>query len=230
MKNKIYSILFAVITLLALYANYVNNDFLLSIAKPLALLILLSWLYQSAFLKGRFHRQIFIGLCFAVAGDFYTSFATNISYMLFVVFFAQFVCYLFYIRAFILDHKSNPKQKNIFFRWAVFGFSIFCAGIFFYIRPQLGALQPAVLVFTIMLCFMIIMAVNRYEKVNLLSFKMIFYASLFFLFANVVWAINEYKQPIVGSSALVLAGYFAAQYLVVYGTVVRKLVVTQTAV
>lgn len=230
MKNKLYSSLFAILTLIALYADYIANDRLLALAKPLAMLLLLVWLYQSAKLHGKFHKQIFIGLSFAFVGDVYAAFATNSDYILTVVFFAQFICYLFYIRAFTLDHKSNPKQKNSYFIWAVIGFTLFCGGIFFYIQPQLGSLQPAALVFSLIVCFMAIMAVNRYGKVNLLSFKMIFYAALFFLFANTVWAINEFTTPIVESSALIIAGYFIAQYLLVYGTIVRKLLVTRTEV
>lgn len=229
MKKNLYSSLFALITLIALYANYTNNPSVVALIKPLAVLLLMVWLYQSEKLKGRFHKQIFIGLSFALIGDGYASFATG-TYIETVVFFAQFICYLFYIRAFTLDHKSNPRQKNKYLIWAIIGFTVFCAGIFFYIRPQLGLLQPAVLIYAIVVCFMGIMAVSRNKKVNLLSFKMIFYAALFFLFTNTVWAINKYVQPILESSALVIAGYFVAQYLIVYGTIVRKLVVTKTEI
>lgn len=229
MKNKIYSILFAILTLAALFADYVKSADLLAIAKPLSIVLLLAWLFQAERLKGKFHKQIFIGLCCALVGDLYIAFATN-TYVETAVFFAQFICFLFYIKAFLLDHKSNPKQKNSYLIWAIIGFTVFCAGIFFYLRPQLGPLQPAVLVYALVLCFMGIMAVNRYDKVNLLSFKMIFYAALFFLFANTVWAIDKYNQPILESSALVIAGYFVAQYLIVYGTIVRKLLVTKTEV
>ncbi|MET4083431.1 putative membrane protein YhhN [Pedobacter sp. UYP30] len=229
MKNKIYSLLFAILTLIALAADYVKSDDLLAISKPLSIVLLLAWLYQAERLKGRFHKQIFIGLCVALVGDVYAAFAAN-TYIETVVFFTQFICYLFYLRAFRLDHKSNPKQKNGYLIWAIIGFATFCAGIFFYLQPQLGPQQAAVLIYTLTLCFMGIMAVNRFKKVNLLSFKMIFYASLFFLFANTVWAIDRFVQPIVESSALVIAGYFIAQYLMVYGTIVRKLLVTKTEV
>ncbi|MGY3052074.1 putative membrane protein YhhN [Pedobacter sp. UYEF25] len=229
MKNKAYSILFAILTFAAILADYLKNTDLLAIAKPLSIVLLLAWLFRAERLTGRFHKQIFIGLCCAFVGDLYVVFATK-GYLETTIFFAQFICYIFYIRAFLLDHKSNPKQKNSYLIWAIIGFTGFCFGIFFYLRPQLGPLQPAVLLYMLILCLMGILAVNRFDKVNLLSFKMILYAALFFLFANTVWALDRYVQPIVGSSALVIAGYFIAQYLVVYGTIVRKLRVKKTEI
>ncbi len=230
MKNRLYSSFFAVVTLSALYGNYTANHRLSVLTKTAAILLLLVWLYRSAKLKSRFHKQMFIGLVFVLLGDVYSAFSTPNPRSEIVFFACQFFAYLFYVRAFTLDHKSNPNQKNVFFIWAVIGLGLFCTGVFFYIRPQLGALQPAALVYTLTVCLTAITAINRYGKVNLLSFKMIFYAALFFVFANTVWAINKYVQPIPQSESLVLVGFLIAEYLLVYGTIVRKLLVTKTEV
>ncbi|MNR32297.1 YhhN-like protein [compost metagenome] len=143
---------------------------------------------------------------------------------------AFLVCHIFYIRAFILDHKSNPKHRTPYFLWVVGVFAIFCSGLFFYLQPKLGVMQFPVLMYAIIICVMAIMAVNRYGKVNIFSFKLILYGALFFLLSDSVLAVNKFSQPIPQAGVLIMATYMIAQYLIVYGTISRQLVVTRTEV
>lgn len=91
-------------------------------------------------------------------------------------------------------------------------------------------MQFPVLMYAIIICVMALMAVNRYGKVNIFSFKLILYGALFFLLSDSVLAVNKFAQPIPQGGALIMATYMIAQYLIVYGTIERKLVVTRTEV
>jgi uncharacterized membrane protein YhhN len=91
-------------------------------------------------------------------------------------------------------------------------------------------MQFPVLMYAIIITVMALMAVNRYGKVNIFSFKLILYGALFFLLSDIVLAINKFTQTIPQAGVLIIATYMIAQYLVVYGTVVRELVVKHTAV
>ncbi|TDG36054.1 lysoplasmalogenase [Pedobacter changchengzhani] len=230
MKNKIFSALFGIVFAIQLYGIYETDQSFAIFSKPLIVITLLAWLFASTNLKGRFTKQIFIGLVFALLGDILLMYV-DVSDRFFIYGLVAFLmCHIFYIRAFSLDHKSNPDHKNPYFLWAVGAFSVFCTGLFFYLQPYLGGLQFPVLLNAIIISVMAIMAVNRYGKVNILSFKLIVIGALFFLLSDAVLAVNKFVQPIPESRALVMASYMIAQFLIVYGTVTRKLVVTRTEI
>jgi len=230
MKNKVFSYFFAVVFLLQLYAEYAGNINLRFFSKPLIVLVLLAWLYSSTQLKGRFHKRIFVGLIFALAGDALLMLQQQSNNFFIYGLLAFLLCHIFYIRAFILDHKSNPHHKNPYFLWAVIVFGLFCGGLFFYMQPYLGAMRFPVLVYAIVISLMAIMAVNRYGKVNIFSFKIIFYGALFFLLSDATLAYNKFVQPVDQAGLVIMASYMIAQYLIVYGTIERKLVITKTPV
>jgi len=230
MKSKLFSFIFFLVFVIQLYAEYANNIALRNFAKPLIVVVLLVWLYLSTNLKGRFHKRIFTGLIFAWIGDILLMFQNDQPGFFIYGLIAFVACHIFYIRAFTLDHKSNPNHKTPYFLWVVGAFAIYCSGLFFYLQPKLSAMQFPVLMYAIIISVVAIMAVNRYGKVNIFSFKLILFGALFFLLSDSVLAVNKFAQPIPQSGALIMATYMIAQYLIVYGTIERRLVVTQTEV
>ncbi|QIL41582.1 lysoplasmalogenase [Pedobacter sp. HDW13] len=230
MKTKLFSFVFALVYIVQLYAETSGNVSLLNFSKPLIAISLMLWLYSSTNLKGRFHKRIFVGLVFALAGDVLLMLQNGRPGFFIYGLIAFFICHIFYIRAFTLDHKSNPKHRTPNFLWFVGVFAIFCSGLFFYLQPKLGAMQFPVLMYAIIITVMAIMAVNRYGKVNIFSFKLILYGALFFLLSDSVLAVNKFAQPIPQAGVLIMATYMIAQYLIVYGTISRQLVVTRTEV
>ncbi|MFC3563637.1 lysoplasmalogenase [Pedobacter jamesrossensis] len=230
MKTKIFAIIFALVYIIQLYAETSGNISLRNFSKPLIVITLLIWLYSSTNLKGRFHKRIFTGLVFGLIGDILLMLQSGRPNFFIFGLIAFLLCHIFYIRAFTLDHKSNPNYKNPFLLWAIGVFAIFCSGLFFYLQPSLGAMQFPVLMYAIIITFMAIMAVNRYGKVNIFSYKLILYGALFFLLSDSALAVNKFAQPIPQAGVLIMATYMLAQYLIVYGTVVRELVVKKTEI
>lgn len=230
MKTKLFALIFAIVYIIQLYAETTSNIPLRNFSKPLIVITLLIWLYSSTNLKGRFHKRIFTGLIFGLAGDVLLMLQSGKPSFFIFGLIAFLLCHIFYIRAFILDHKSNPNYKNPFFLWIVGALIIFCVGLFFYLQPFLGAMQFAVLIYAIIITFMAIMAANRYGKVNIFSYKLILYGALFFLLSDSALAINKFAQPIPQAGILIMATYMIAQYLIVYGTIERKLVVKKTEI
>ncbi|WP_316799462.1 lysoplasmalogenase [Pedobacter frigidisoli] len=230
MKTKLFALAFAIVYILQVYAESSGDLFAGNVTKPLVAIILMLWLYVSTKLKGRFHKRIFAGLLFALAGDIFLMIEANRPGYFTYGLVAFLLCHIFYIRAFILDHKSNPSVKIPFFLWSVGALFIFCIGLFFYLQPFLGSMQFAVLVYAIIITVMAVMALNRYGKVNILSYKLILFGALFFLLSDSVLAVNKFAQPIPQSGVLIMASYMIAQYLIVYGTVVRELLVKRTEI
>lgn len=230
MKNKLFSFIFSVVFIVQLYAQSNSDTLLRDFSKPLIVIVLLIWLYSTTNLKGRFHKRIFTGLLFALAGDVLLMLEHNHAGMFIYGLTAFLICHIFYIRAFILDHKSNPDLKNPFFLWLTFALIIYCIGLFFYLQPFLGGMQFAVLMYAIIITIMAIMAINRYKKVNVFSYQLIIYGALFFLLSDSALALNKFAYKIPQGDVLIISTYMIAQYLIVYGTVERKLIITKTEV
>lgn len=230
MKTKLFAFIFTLVFIVQLYAEASRHTFLSQASKPFIIITLLVWLYLATHLKGRFHKRIFTGLIFSLAGDIFLMLQSENGSFFNYGLFAFLLCHIFYIRAFTLDHKSNPEFRSPFFLWGASALIIFCMGLFFYLQPYLGAWQFAILMYAIIITFMTIMALNRYGKVNISSFKFVLCGALLFLLSDSVLAVNKFSMPIPQAGVLIMASYMLAQYLIVYGTVVRELVVKQTEI
>lgn len=218
-RTKLFSLIFLIVFLTQLYAEYSNNSQLRFFSKPLIVIVLLIWLYTSTLLKNPFHKRIFTGLVCALIGDVLLMLQSNEPSFFMYGLIAFLLCHIFYIRAFFLDYQSKPAQKNPFLIWAVIVFAAFCAGLFFYLQPHLGAMQYPVLIYAIIISCMAVMAVSRYGRVDPFSFEIIFYGAMLFLFSDSMLAYNKFVLPLPHAGVVIMGSYMLAQYLIVLGSV-----------
>ena len=218
-KTKLFSFIFLIVFITQLYAESTDNTELRYFSKPLIVLILLAWIFVATKLANSFHKRIFAGLVFAFIGDVLLLMQqSNPSFFIYGLV-AFLLCHIFYISAFILDYKSKPSQKNPFLLWAVIVFAAFCAGLFLYLQPHLGAMKFPVLIYALVISVMAIMAVSRYGRVNPFSFEIIFYGAVFFLFSDSMLAYNKFVEPLPHAGLVIMASYMLAQYFIVLGSV-----------
>jgi len=60
-------------------------------------------------------------------------------------------------------------------------------------------------------------AINRKEKVNLMSYTMVLTGALFFVISDSVIAINKFSHKFESSETIIMSTYIIAQYLIVAG-------------
>jgi uncharacterized membrane protein YhhN len=221
-KTKLSSFIYLIVFVTQLYAEYIHNDSLRVVSKPLIVIVLLAWIYSSTKLSTPFHKSIFTGLVFAWIGDILLMMQTGNSSFFVSGLIAFLLCHIFYIRAFTLDFQSKPAQKNPFLLWAIIVFSAFCVGLFIYLRLHLGNMQIPVLIYAIIISIMAIMAVSRFGHVNLFSFEIIFYGAVLFLFSDSMLAYNKFVEPLPNAGLVIMGSYMLAQYLIVLGSVARE--------
>ena len=109
MKTKLFALVFGLVGIIQLYAEAVGHIPLRNFSKPLVVILLLVWLYRATDLRGRFHKRIFTGLVFSLIGDVFLMLQANNTSFFNYGLIAFLFCHIFYIRAFTLDHKSNPN-------------------------------------------------------------------------------------------------------------------------
>ena len=222
-KTKLFSFIYFIVFLSQLYAEYIDDHSLRTFSKPLIVIVLLVWIYLSSGLSTPFHKSIFIGLAFAWAGDVLLMVQQDNSSFFIFGLIAFLLCHVFYIRAFTLDFRSKPAQKNPFLILATIFFTAFCVCLFIYLRPHLGTMQIPVLIYAIVISAMAIMAVSRFGRVNLFSFEMIFYGAVLFLFSDSMLAYNKFVQPLPNAGLIIMASYMLAQYFIVLGSIERRM-------
>lgn len=226
-KYPWFQLLFVFIFILQLLSVWSSKTVLASFSKPLIVISLLIMLSVGTRLKGRFHKRIFTGLVFALAGDVLLTYAAG-SENFFIWGLAAFLlCHLFYIRAFYLDFKSAPELDKKGARIAIFCCAILAISFYFYLRPHLGIMKLPVMTYILVISMMMMMSCFRNQRVNNISFKLILFGAIFFLLSDGILAYNKFVSPISHSGVWIMASYMIAQYLITMGAVERKLLHNQ---
>lgn len=222
-KHPWFQLLFALLFLLQLSAGFTGSAITAHFTKPLIVISLLVVLAVSTRLKGRFHKRIFTGLLFALAGDILLQYAA-VAETYFIWGLAAFLCcHVFYIRAFYLDFKSAPELDKKGARIAIACCAMLAISFYFFLRPHLGIMKLPVMIYILVISMMMMMASFRNQRVNAPSFKLILFGAVFFLFSDSILAYNKFVQPIPYAGSWIMATYMTAQYLITMGAIARQL-------
>jgi uncharacterized membrane protein YhhN len=222
-KHLWFNLLFALIFVLQITTGFFNTGCLAFFIKPSLVLSLLIFLSLSTKLKGRFHKRLFTGLIFALAGDILLICAAHDeAYFTFGL--ATFLlCHIFYISAFYLDFKSAPELDKRGARIAILLCAILATGFYFFLRPYLGIMKLPVMIYILVVSMMMMMASFRNHRVNASSFKLVLFGAVCFLVSDGILAYNKFIQPVGYAGVWITATYMIAQYLITVGAVERKL-------
>ncbi|SFH50044.1 lysoplasmalogenase [Pedobacter insulae] len=187
--------------------------------KPLIAFSLFALLVYHTNLKGRFSKRIAAGLLFGLAGDIFLMFEDCFMYGLL----SFLLGHIMYISAFFLDYKINTSINKDHAKNAVLGFGffiiLFCGGLW----PYLGEMKIPVIIYAIAISAMGIMAFKRFGRVNSLSYKLIAVGAILFVLSDAFLAINRFAYSFKLSGWIIMATYMAAQYLITFGTMERRI-------
>jgi len=226
-KYPKFNLLFALIFILHLIVITTGSVTLQYITKPLIVISLLIMFTLSTNLKGRFHKRLFTGLLFALAGDVLLMFVPQDQSFFIYGLLAFLICHIFYISAFYLDFRSAPELDKKGARIAILVCSVIGMGFYTYIRESLGILKLPVMAYIFVISFMMMMASFRNLRVNAISFRLILFGAMFFLVSDSLLAYNKFVQPFNYAHLLIMATYMMAQYLITIGAMERKLIAAQ---
>ncbi|AOM79886.1 lysoplasmalogenase [Pedobacter steynii] len=218
-----FNILFALIFILQVYAEFNEVSTLRYLIKPCIVLSLLVMLYMETRLKGRFHKRLFTGLVFALAGDVLLMLAWQHTAYFMYGLLAFLIGHIFYISAFYLDFRSAQELDKKGARIAIILCAAFSITFYFFLRPHLGEMKLPVMVYTFVISMMMMMAAFRNQRVNKLSFNLILAGALCFLLSDSILAYNKFVRGFDFAGVFIMASYMAAQYLITMGAVERKL-------
>jgi uncharacterized membrane protein YhhN len=85
------------------------------------------------------------------------------------------------------------------------------------LKPMVGELLPAIVVYATVISLMLLTAINRFSVAQKQSAQFVFWGALLFVLSDTLLAINKFHTPFNGAGVAVMATYGAAQYLLVRG-------------
>lgn len=218
-----FGILFLVQLIVVADSEILPIPYIHYFVKPLITLSLFGVLLFHTGLRGRFSKRVGIGLIFGLAGDVFLMFDEH-NELFFTAGLAAFLIgHLFYASAFYLDYNVNKGVYKKHSKNAIIGYTffsvLFCAGLWSY----LGSMKIPVIIYAVVISLMGVMAVNRFGRVNTLSFRLTFIGSLLFVLSDSILAINRFVYSFPFSGVIIMATYMAAQYLITMGNIERKM-------
>jgi uncharacterized membrane protein YhhN len=221
-NHKKFTFLFSVIIILNLLVQSALFQEYVLFIKPLICISLLAYLYVQVNMQAGFNRLIFAGLLFSLFGDSFLIFAGSDVYFFLYGLVSFLLAHIVYSMAFFRDFKNNPQASKVYGHLMLFVMGVFSLSYYSWIRDYLNDFRIPVMAYMFVISMMAILAGYRYSRVNLLSFRLIYWGALFFVISDSALAYNKFVEPFPFSGVLIMATYMIAQYLITVGAIERK--------
>lgn len=225
-RNQILHLVFAVIVLVELSGRLADNVMMEYPVKPLIMpWITLFFMLNAVKKKWSFRAGVLIAFFFSWTGDIFLMFSGGNDNEL--LFFAGvggfFIAQIAYIFVFFLNAENSIKGlllRNPLWTIPLLGYGVL---IYWVLYPTLeGVMVPVILVYAVSLVGMSLAALNRRDRVNFNSFRLVFAGSLFFVASDSMIAINKFHTEIPHAGFLIMATYITAQYLIMRGLILER--------
>lgn len=217
--EKKFSILYFIIVLFELLTGSTESlQHAHYIAKP-ALVISLIFLFVSTsktILKS-IKRLTIVALSFALLGDILLMFVWQSPHFFTFGLVAFLIAHVLYVLVF-LKHRNQQKSSLGFITILL----VYAVILFYLLKDGLGEMLIPVLVYMLVILSMATTAFLRKNKVNTLSYNLVFLGALFFMISDSLLAINKFYRPIPLSNISIMVTYALAQYLIVIGILKLK--------
>lgn len=217
-RQTIFISLFLIVSVGDLIAIAISNQSLQFICKPLILLSLIGYYLEAVETRSMvFVRALF----FSWVGDVLLLFTSRSELFFMLGLCAFLISHLLFIQAYRQHRNSNLDQELLGTQKVRYALPIILAstGLIVILFNSLGSLQIPVVVYSLVLCVMVLTALFRFGRTTSQSFWMAFIGAALFMISDALLAINKFLHPIEGAGFMIMLTYIAAQYLIVNGLI-----------
>ncbi|MCG3167352.1 MAG: hypothetical protein POELPBGB_03142 [Bacteroidia bacterium] len=217
MKNKNLILLYALLCIIEITAEYFKTDILRYIVKPTLMIVLSLYFYQESKPDiSPFAKKILAALVFSWGGDVFLMFPDYflpglISFL---------IAHVFYILAFTENvHRASERRSAVNILLLAFPFLFFSSVLFSFLLPNLGEMTLPVGVYTSVITVMGISAAIRPPGVGKQSYVMVLSGAVIFMLSDSTIALNKfmYNGELPYARIVIMVTYLLAQYLIVKG-------------
>ncbi len=220
--KKYFPLLFGTILALHLFAGVFGHASLANYSKPFILLSLLFFYFYTAkdLVKNSFFKLIFAGFVFSLLGDVLLVFQADDPLYFMGGLGSFLVAHVFYILAFTKTYRRDHDIALIKRHgWMMLGVFAYAYLFFKGLQDHLGEMIGPVLAYTVAISLMLVLAINRYKRVNDKSFWAIFFGALLFVTSDSLLAWNKFVNPLPLANLSIMLTYGLAQLAICYGAI-----------
>lgn len=218
-------LLFLLLALLNLWAEYTYSRILIFTTKPLLITTLAIWFFFETKSKNTlFRKLILLALVFSIIGDTLLMFVENDPNRqhFFLLGLGSFlVAHIFYLSAFVKYPSNEPGLVNRK-KWWITIFAIYLAFFNWFLLPDVPpAMQIPVLVYSIAILMMLLSCLNLNGKIPSEAFWILFSGAFLFMVSDTIIALNKFKSDefsIPFARIFIMTFYLFGQFMIVKGS------------
>jgi uncharacterized membrane protein YhhN len=216
MKTRILTVVYAIIGLAYITADYYLTLIPHTVLKALLMPVLMALLIVNVRLReNKMHRLILAGLFFSWAGDIILEIPGN-NAGIFIAGLASFlIAHIMYFTVFVITPGKNVITGSR--PWLLIPVIIAGLALVGFLYKDLDGMRFPVFMYTSVILIMVAGAINRMEKVNRKSYYLVLAGAILFVISDASIAVNKFSQPFRLSGLLIMSTYIIAQYLIVTG-------------
>lgn len=188
------------------YVAYIISRLLLM---PLLAMAVIPCIYHN---NKKLFPYISWALFFSWAGDFMLSFKGELYFVIGLSsFLLAHVSYIFFYKK---ETEFSKRQILKEKKWLVFPFVVLVGLFIYFTAPNLKQLLIPVFCYSLILCGMALMAIQRKGNVSNPSFYFTAIGALLFVFSDLLIGLNAFYYPLPKSQLIIMSTYIAGQYLI----------------
>lgn len=221
MRNIIISVIYFAIGAVHLYTRYFHGEYPdLEFYSKIALMpvLILSCFALKKSKVTSIGLPLFLALLFSWFGDILLTNDDNFLLGLGAFFVAHGFFIYSFLKSNVRNHEVSLLQKLPIY---MFGLIFISVMLFLKIQPNLEEMLFPVVAYMAVLVGMNIAAMNRYKRVNTLSFWLVMIGGLLFMVSDTLIAFDRFNNRIENAGIYIMSTYIIAQFLIVQGTLKR---------
>ena len=195
--------------------NYFPGNTSLVIKTGILPILIILFLNNVRFSENRTHLIMLAGLFFSWAGDVVLELNGRIGGLFVAGLSCFLLAHIMYFTVFVLTPGRNVILSK---RWYLL-IPLIITGLLLtsYLYKDLNEMRLPVILYAAVILTMVAGAINRIEKVNLQSFRIVLAGAILFVFSDASIAVNKFSHPFKASGFVIMLTYIIAQYLIVTG-------------
>ena len=193
-------------------AKYNKSHTQLLIFKPLSLILIILIVVIYPPIKSSYKIFIFSGLLFSLIGDTFLIYPEKYFKKGLIVFLVGHICYII---AFITSSGVH------FTLWIFLPIAIVGTVYLKIIIPFSGKMKIPIIVYIIIIAIMGWVAMERLNYIPTLGTLLAAIGAVLFMISDAVLALNKFRKPFISAELIILATYFAAQWLLAISVIVQ---------
>jgi len=217
MNKKFWIIPYFIVLAADLFAVYNGNETLRYITKPLLMPLLIAFfIFQTKDLASSLKKWVVLALVFSWAGDVLLMFeSTNSNFFIFGLV-AFLIAHIFYILFYENVIRNEGLRKNY---WWFLPVIIYYIALIYILSPNLGDMKLPVRIYGIVICYMLIQALQTGRIKNFGAATLMIAGAVLFITSDSILAINKFYEPFKYAGIAIMLTYGIAQLLITLGAI-----------